>query len=156
MFVVVTGALQTLPNDIYEAADLDGANAWAKFRTHHLAAAAGDGRSTVGGFFAFNFNNFTVIKLYNHGGPPMPNVPTPVGYTDILATYTYNIAFGAPGCAGLWLRFGDHDDDLPDPVHHHAVPVPLHEHVGREGAQCLTKDVSPLRSVRCSAANASP
>ena len=27
MFVVVTGALQTLPNDIYEAADLDGANA---------------------------------------------------------------------------------------------------------------------------------
>jgi ABC-type sugar transport system permease subunit len=47
--------------------------------------------------FAFNFNNFVVINLYNQGGPPMPNVPTPVGYTDILATYTYNIAFGAQG-----------------------------------------------------------
>ncbi len=47
--------------------------------------------------FAFNFNNFTVIDLYSQGGPPIPNVPTPVGHTDILATYTYRIAFGSTG-----------------------------------------------------------
>jgi len=97
MFVVVTGALQTLPNDIYEAADLDGANAWAKFRTITLPLLLVTVGPLLVASFAFNFNNFVVINLYNQGGPPMPNVPTPVGYTDILATYTYNIAFGAQG-----------------------------------------------------------
>jgi ABC-type sugar transport system permease subunit len=97
MFVVVTGALQTLDRDIYEAADLDGAGAIQKFRAITLPLLL----ITVGPLliasFAFNFNNFTVIDLYNQGGPPIPNVPTPVGYTDILATYTYRIAFGATG-----------------------------------------------------------
>lgn len=97
MFVVVTGALQTLPNDIYEAADLDGANAWAKFRKITLPLLLVTVGPLLVASFAFNFNNFVVINLYNQGGPPMPNVPTPVGYTDILATYTYNIAFGAQG-----------------------------------------------------------
>ncbi len=97
MFVVVTGALQTLPNDIYEAADLDGATAWAKFRSITLPLLLVTVGPLLVASFAFNFNNFTVIQLYNNGGPPMPNVPTPVGYTDILATYTYNIAFGAQG-----------------------------------------------------------
>jgi arabinogalactan oligomer/maltooligosaccharide transport system permease protein len=97
MFVVVTGALQTLPNDIYEAADLDGANAWNKFQRITLPLLLVTVGPLLVASFAFNFNNFVVINLYNQGGPPMPNVPTPVGYTDILATYTYNIAFGAQG-----------------------------------------------------------
>ena len=97
MFVVVTGALQTLPNDIYEAADLDGANAWDKFQSMTLPLLLVTVGPLLVASFAFNFNNFTVIHLYNSGGPPMPNTPTPVGYTDILATYTYNIAFGSQG-----------------------------------------------------------
>ena len=97
MFVVVTGALQTLPNDIYEAADLDGANGWQKFQRITLPLLLVTVGPLLVASFAFNFNNFVVISLYNQGGPPMPNVPTPVGYTDILATYTYNIAFGAQG-----------------------------------------------------------
>ncbi len=97
MFVVVTGALQTLPNDVYEAADLDGANAWNKFRSITLPLLLVTVGPLLVAAFAFNFNNFTVIDLYNRGGPPIPNTPTPVGYTDILATYTYRIAFGATG-----------------------------------------------------------
>jgi arabinogalactan oligomer/maltooligosaccharide transport system permease protein len=97
MFVVVTGALQTLPNDIYEAADLDGASAWQKFRGLTLPLLLVTVGPLLVASFAFNFNNFTVIQLYNNGGPPMANVATPVGYTDILATYTYNIAFGSQG-----------------------------------------------------------
>ena len=31
--VVATGALQSIPGDLYEAAEMDGANAWQKFRT---------------------------------------------------------------------------------------------------------------------------
>lgn len=97
MFVVVTGALQTLPNDVYEAADLDGANAWHKFQSITLPLLLITMGPLLVASFAFNFNNFTVIDLYNRGGPPIPNTPSPVGYTDILATYTYRIAFGSTG-----------------------------------------------------------
>lgn len=97
MFVVVTGALQTLPNDVYEAADLDGAGAWAKFQSITLPLLLVTVGPLLVASFAFNFNNFTVIDLYNRGGPPIPNTPSPVGYTDILATYTYRIAFGSTG-----------------------------------------------------------
>ena len=97
MFVVVTGALQTLPNDVYEAADLDGANAWHKFQSITLPLLLVTVGPLLVASFAFNFNNFTVIDLYNRGGPPIPNTPSPVGYTDILATYTYRIAFGSTG-----------------------------------------------------------
>jgi arabinogalactan oligomer / maltooligosaccharide transport system permease protein len=97
MFVIVTGALQTLPNDVYEAADMDGASAWAKFRSITLPLLLVTVGPLLVASFAFNFNNFTVIDLYNKGGPPIPNVPTPVGYTDILATYTYRVAFGSTG-----------------------------------------------------------
>lgn len=97
MFLIVTGALQTLPNDVYEAADLDGANAWHKFQSITLPLLLVTVGPLLVASFAFNFNNFTVIDLYNRGGPPIPNTPTPVGYTDILATYTYRIAFGSTG-----------------------------------------------------------
>ncbi len=155
MFVVVTGALQTLPNDIYEAADLDGANAWHKFQSMTLPLLLVTVGPLLVASFAFNFNNFTVIDLYNSGGPPMPNVPTPVGYTDILATYTYNIAFGSQGTQDYGYASAITMHDLPDPVRHHPVPVPLHQHAGREGAQCL-RAASPLRWVRSSGANALP
>jgi ABC-type sugar transport system permease subunit len=46
------------------------------------------------GSFAFNFNNFAIIDLYNQGGPPIPGAGTPAGYTDILISYTYRMAFG--------------------------------------------------------------
>jgi ABC-type sugar transport system permease subunit len=97
MFVIVTGALQTLDRDVYEAADLDGAGPWSKFRAITLPLLLITVGPLLVASFAFNFNNFAVIDLYNRGGPPIPNVPTPVGYTDILATYTYRIAFGATG-----------------------------------------------------------
>ena len=97
MFVIITGALQTLPQDVYEAADLDGAGALARFWSITLPLLLITVGPLLVASFAFNFNNFTVIDLYSQGGPPIPNTPTPVGYTDILATYTYRIAFGSTG-----------------------------------------------------------
>jgi maltose/maltodextrin transport system permease protein len=41
--------------------------------------------------FAFNFNNFNLIFLLTGGGPQM--VGGNAGETDLLVTYTYNIAF---------------------------------------------------------------
>ena len=43
--------------------------------------------------FAYNFNNFTVIDIFNEGGPPIPNSATPAGHTDILITYIFRLAF---------------------------------------------------------------
>ena len=79
MFVIVTGALQTLPKDIYEAADIDGANAWNKFWSMTLPLLLVTVGPLLVASFAFNFNNFTVIDLYNQGGPPMTGVSTPWG-----------------------------------------------------------------------------
>lgn len=93
MFVIVTGALQTLPRDVYEASAIDGANAWQSFRRITLPLLLITVGPLLVASFAFNFNNFTVIQLYNRGGPPMQGTLSPVGHTDILATYTYRIAF---------------------------------------------------------------
>lgn len=95
MFIIVTGALQTLPRDVYEASAIDGANAWQAFRSITLPLLLVTVGPLLVASFAFNFNNFTVIELYARGGPPMANTATPVGHTDILATYTYRIAFAS-------------------------------------------------------------
>ena len=101
MFVIVTGALQALPKDVYEAADLDGAQAWAKFRFITLPLLLITVGPLLVASFAFNFNNFVVIYLYNEGGPPMSGTASPVGHTDILATYTFRIAFASGRGADL-------------------------------------------------------
>lgn len=101
MFVIVTGALQALPKDIYEAADLDGAQAWSQFRFITLPLLLITVGPLLVASFAFNFNNFVVIYLYNEGGPPMSGTASPVGHTDILATYTFRIAFDSGRGADL-------------------------------------------------------
>ena len=101
MFVIVTGALQALPKDVYEAAELDGAAAWSKFRYITLPLLLISVGPLLVASFAYNFNNFVVIDLYNEGGPPMSGTSSPVGHTDILATYTFRIAFASGQGADL-------------------------------------------------------
>lgn len=101
MFVIVTGALQALPKDVYEAADIDGASPIAKFWGITLPLLMITVGPLLVASFAFNFNNFTVIYLYNQGGPPMSGTASPVGHTDILATYTFRIAFSSGRGADL-------------------------------------------------------
>jgi ABC-type sugar transport system permease subunit len=101
MFVIVTGALQALPKDVYEAADLDGAESWSQFRFITLPLLLITMGPLLVASFAFNFNNFVVIYLYNEGGPPMAGTSSPVGHTDILATYTYRVAFASGRGADL-------------------------------------------------------
>ncbi len=94
MFLITTGALQGIPNDIYEAAKVDGAAGIYRFWRITLPLLLVAVGPLLIGSFAFNFNNFTIIDLYARGGPPIPNTPAPAGYTDILISYTYRIAFG--------------------------------------------------------------
>ncbi|HMN28386.1 MAG TPA: maltose ABC transporter permease MalF [Caldilineaceae bacterium] len=101
MFVIATGALQALPTDIYEAADIDGAGPWNKFRNMTLPLLLISMGPLLVASFAFNFNNFVVIELYNRGGPPMSGTTSPVGHTDLLVTYTFRIAFASGRGADL-------------------------------------------------------
>ena len=92
--LVCSGALQGIPQDIYSAADVDGANAWNKFYKLTLPLLLVAVGPLLVASYVFNFNNFNVIYLYNNGGPPIAGAATPVGHTDILISYVYKLAFG--------------------------------------------------------------
>ncbi|MBN1964471.1 MAG: maltose ABC transporter permease MalF [Anaerolineae bacterium] len=95
MMIICTGALQSIPSDIYEAAEVDGANPWQRFWNITLPLLLISVGPLLIASFAFNFNNFTIIRLYAKGGPPIPDTTTPAGHTDILITYTYRLAFAS-------------------------------------------------------------
>jgi ABC-type sugar transport system permease subunit len=94
MMLVCTGALQSIPGDIYEAARVDGANVLQQFRHLTLPLLLVAVGPLLIASFAFNFNNFTIVELFNKGGPPI-SPDSPAGHSDILITYTYELAFGS-------------------------------------------------------------
>jgi arabinogalactan oligomer/maltooligosaccharide transport system permease protein len=96
MFLVSTGALQAIPDELKEAATIDGAGGLAGFRRITLPLLLVTVAPLLVATFAFNFNNFGAIFLLTGGGPFTPDNPT-AGGTDILISYTYRLAFGAGG-----------------------------------------------------------
>lgn len=98
MMVIALGALQSIPDDLYEAASIDGSSKWHSFWAITFPMLMTPLAPLLIASFAFNFNNFNVIYLLTGGNPPIPNSITPAGQTDILLSYTYNLAFG--GAAG--------------------------------------------------------
>ena len=96
MFLVCTGALQSIPADLTEAAQVDGAKPFHAFRTITFPLLLVALAPLLIASFAFNFNNFTAIFLTTEGGPFPPDNPR-AGATDLLITYTYRIAFGGAG-----------------------------------------------------------
>ncbi|MCT2536989.1 sugar ABC transporter permease [Aquibacillus koreensis] len=91
LFALFTGVLQSISSDWYEAADVDGATRFQKFRNitmpHVLFATA----PLLIMQYAQNFNNFNVIYLFNEGGPPVRNQNA--GGTDILISWVYKLTF---------------------------------------------------------------
>jgi arabinogalactan oligomer / maltooligosaccharide transport system permease protein len=81
--VVATGALQSIPNDLYEAAEMDGAGSWAKFRVvtlPHLRPAMLP--YAIYGF-VITFNLFYLSYFMSGGGP--------FGQTELLVTTAYRL-----------------------------------------------------------------
>jgi arabinogalactan oligomer/maltooligosaccharide transport system permease protein len=93
MFLITTGALQSIPSDLSEAAYVDGATARQAFRRITFPLLLVAVAPLLIASFAFNFNNFNIIFLLNGGGPPIEGAQTPAGHTDILISYTYRLAF---------------------------------------------------------------
>ena len=93
--VVCSGALQSISEDYYAAAKVDGANVWQRFWRITLPLLLVAVGPLLIASFVFNFNNFNLIYIFNAGGPPIAGTPTPAGHTDILISYVYNLAFTA-------------------------------------------------------------
>ena len=93
--LICSGALQSIPKDLYEAATVDGANGWTRFRRITLPLLLVAVGPLLVASFTFNFNNFNLIFLFIEGGPPIAGSPTRAGHTDILISYVYNLAFAA-------------------------------------------------------------
>lgn len=93
MFLVCMGALQSIPEEVQEAARTDGASAWQTLRRIRLPLLLVSVAPVLIATFAFNFNNFNVIYLVTGGGPRDTSAGIPVGYTDILISMVYKVAF---------------------------------------------------------------
>jgi arabinogalactan oligomer / maltooligosaccharide transport system permease protein len=96
MFLVCTGALQSIPGDLKEAAAVDGAKPVHAFRTIIFPLLLVALAPLMIASFAFNFNNFNAIYMVSEGGPFPADNPQ-IGATDLLITYTYRLAFGGQG-----------------------------------------------------------
>ena len=68
-FLVSLGALQSIPEELTEAARVDGGGAWQIFRRVTLPLLLVAVAPLMIASFAFNFNNFNNIYLLTGGGP---------------------------------------------------------------------------------------
>jgi arabinogalactan oligomer / maltooligosaccharide transport system permease protein len=82
MMVALLGGLQSIPSELYEAAQVDGASRWQRFWNITIPQLSSVSATVILLGTIWTFNIFVVIFLVTGGGPG--------GRTDILVTYTYN------------------------------------------------------------------
>ena len=98
LMLIATGILMNIPADMYESANIDGANVWQqymKITLPYMIFITGPYLLTS---FIGNMNNFNVIYLLTGGGPTntaASGASGSVGYTDLLITWLFKITMGA-------------------------------------------------------------
>lgn len=93
VFLLTTGVLQSIPSDLYEAADIDGATAWDRMIRITVPLVLFQISPLLVTQYTFNFNNFSVIFLFNEGGPFNPQrYGNLAGSSDLLISYIYKLA----------------------------------------------------------------
>ncbi|MDO4595122.1 MAG: sugar ABC transporter permease [Tissierellia bacterium] len=103
IFLLATGVLQSIPNDLYEAAEMDGASAIQSLTKITLPLVFFQTAPIIVGQYTFNFNNYSIIDLFNGGGPfNTGEYGNLAGTSDLLISYIYKLtmdnqyqAFGA-------------------------------------------------------------
>ena len=90
-------ALSTIPDDVYEAAKIDGASPAQTLVGITLPLLRQPFIPLLLGSFAYNFNNFGLIFLLTAGGPAAEGRPSTAQSTDILISWAYKTAFQADG-----------------------------------------------------------
>ena len=86
----LTGVLQNIPEEIYEAARVDGANAVQIFFKITLPYMFYVTTPYLIATFTGNVNNFNIIYLLS-GGDPVTNLSSTAGNTDLLVTWLYKL-----------------------------------------------------------------
>ncbi len=86
----VTGILQNIPADQYEAARIDGANVIQQFRYVTLPYMIFVLTPYIITQFTGNINNFNIIYLLTGGGPTY--IGDSAGQTDLLVTWLYKLS----------------------------------------------------------------
>ena len=84
--VMLMAGLQTVPEQLLRAAQVDGANAWQRFWHVTFPHLKGVSMVTVLLLMVANFNSFIIPWIMTSGGP--------AGASEIWITDIYNIAFG--------------------------------------------------------------
>ncbi|MBN1428187.1 MAG: ABC transporter permease subunit [Anaerolineae bacterium] len=92
-YVITAGALRSIPEEIYDAATVDGAGFWNRFYYVTSPLLLRILTPLLIASFTFNFNNFNVIFIFNFGQPAMAGTIVPMGQTDILISFVYRLAF---------------------------------------------------------------
>ena len=96
IFLLTTGVLQAIPKDLYEAASIDGATGWQATAKITIPLVLFQIAPMLINQYTFNFNNFSIIYLFNGGGPFNPQVyGNLAGSSDILISYIYNLTMNS-------------------------------------------------------------
>ncbi|MNO51055.1 Maltose transport system permease protein MalF [compost metagenome] len=88
--VLMIGVISTIPKELYEAAEVDGASRMRQFRFITLPMILFSTAPILIIQFAGNFNNFNVIYLMTNGNPVQPDYQY-AGSTDLLVTWLYKL-----------------------------------------------------------------
>lgn len=92
IFLLTTGVLQAIPNDLYEAAEIDGATGLQQTTRITIPLVLFQIAPLLVTQYTFNFNNFSIIFLFNQGGPFNPSeYGNLAGSSDILISYIYKL-----------------------------------------------------------------
>ncbi|MFF3666720.1 carbohydrate ABC transporter permease [Microtetraspora malaysiensis] len=85
MMVALLGGLQSIPAELYEAAEVDGATPWQRFRHITVPGLRSVSSTVVLLGTIWTFNMFPIIYLITKGGPGHSS--------EILVTYAFREAF---------------------------------------------------------------
>jgi arabinogalactan oligomer/maltooligosaccharide transport system permease protein len=88
--LLISGVLSNINRSMYEAADIDGAGAWAKFSRLTLPHILYQTIPVIIMQFAFSFNNFGAVYLVTEGRPVNSSLRY-AGDTDILVSWLYKL-----------------------------------------------------------------
>jgi multiple sugar transport system permease protein len=85
LMVMIVAGMATVPVELYEAAQVDGASWWRSFRSITLPLLRPMLLASTLMALIWTFNNFSMIYVMTGGGP--------AGATDILTTFVYKAGF---------------------------------------------------------------
>ena len=85
LMVMIVAGMATVPVELYEAAQMDGATWWRSFRSITLPLLRPMLLASTLMALIWTFNNFSMIYVMTGGGP--------AGATDILTTFVYKAGF---------------------------------------------------------------